>query len=33
MVKSFDISGLQAGVYVLRVIGDEGLITLKMVIN
>jgi hypothetical protein len=31
--KSFDISGLQTGVYVLRVIGDDGLITRKVVIN
>jgi hypothetical protein len=30
---SFDISGLQAGVYILRVIGDDGLITRKVVIN
>jgi len=31
--KSFDISGLQAGVYVLRIIGDDGLTTRKVVIN
>jgi hypothetical protein len=31
--KSVDISGLSAGVYILRIIGDEGLITRKVVIN
>ena len=31
--KSFTISGLQAGVYILRVMGDDGLITRKVVIN
>jgi hypothetical protein len=31
--KSIDISGLQSGVYFLRVIGNNGLITRKVVIN
>jgi hypothetical protein len=31
--KSIPVSGLQAGVYFLRIIGDEGLITRKVVIQ
>jgi hypothetical protein len=31
--KSFDISGLQAGVYILRVMDENGVITRKVVIN
>jgi hypothetical protein len=31
--KSFDISGLPAGIYLLRVIGNNGLITRKVVID
>jgi hypothetical protein len=31
--KAIDISGLQAGIYVLRIIGDDGMVTRKVVVE
>ena len=31
--KAIDISGLQAGIYVIQILGDDGMVTRKVVVE